>query len=56
MKVRGGKRAVDTRVTSERVIRFVEAGALDAGLFEAILRRHHLMDRWRKFQNTYLNS
>jgi hypothetical protein len=40
----------------ERVIRFVEAGALDAGLFEAILRRHHLMDQWRKFQDTYLNS
>ena len=40
----------------DRVIRFVEAGALDAELFEAILRRHDLMEKWQKFQQTYLES
>jgi hypothetical protein len=40
----------------DRVIRFVEAGVLDAELFEAILHRHDLMNRWLKFQDTYLNS
>ncbi len=40
----------------DRVIRFVEAGVLDAELFEGILQRHDLMDRWRKFQDTYLDS
>lgn len=38
----------------DRVMRFVEAGVLDAEVFEAILQRHHLMDKWRKFQETYL--
>lgn len=40
----------------DRVVRFVEAGALDAERFEAILQRHHLMDRWRKFQDTCFRS
>jgi hypothetical protein len=40
----------------DRLIRFVEAGVLDAELFEAILQRHDMMDRWRKFQDTYLDS
>jgi hypothetical protein len=40
----------------DRVIRFVETGVLDAAPFEAILQRHDLMDRWRKFQETYLDS
>lgn len=40
----------------DRVIRFVEAGALDAEVFEAILRRHDLMEKWRQFQQTYLDS
>jgi hypothetical protein len=39
----------------DRVIRFVEAGALDAERFEDILHRHDLMARWRKFQDTYLS-
>lgn len=39
----------------DRVIRFVEAGALDASVFEAILRRHNLMEKWQKFQQTYLD-
>jgi hypothetical protein len=40
----------------DRVIRFVEAGVLDAERFEPILQRHHLMDRWHKFQGTYFRS
>ncbi|MCB1228385.1 MAG: hypothetical protein KDK99_21440, partial [Verrucomicrobiales bacterium] len=40
----------------DRVIRFVETGVLDAERFEAILQRHDLMDRWCKFQDTYLDS
>ena len=39
----------------DRVMRFVEAEVLDAGMFEAILQRHALMDKWRKFQRDYLN-
>jgi len=38
----------------DRVIRFVEAGALDAEFFETILRRHDLWQKWQKFQQTYL--
>jgi hypothetical protein len=40
----------------DRMMRFVEAGALDAERFEAILQRHHLVDRWHKFQDTYFHS
>ena len=40
----------------DRVIRFVEAGVLDAERFESILQRHHLMDRWGKFEDTYFRS
>ena len=40
----------------DRVIRFVETGVLDAERFESILQRHQLMERWRKFQDTYLGS
>ena len=40
----------------DRVIRFVEAGVLDAEVFEAILRRHDLTEKWNKFQLTYLES
>lgn len=40
----------------DRVLRFVEAGVLDAALFEDILQRHVLMGRWSKFQETYLES
>jgi hypothetical protein len=38
----------------DRVSRFVEAGVLDAGEFEAILERHDLIGKWRKFQHDYL--
>ena len=37
----------------DRVIRFVEAGALDAEAFESILIRHSLMEKWQRFQQTY---
>jgi hypothetical protein len=40
----------------DRVIRFVEAGVLDSAVFEAILKRHHLMGRWQQFQKTHLES
>jgi hypothetical protein len=40
----------------DRVIRFVEAGVLDAEVFEAILGRHDLTEKWNKFQLTYLES
>lgn len=40
----------------DRVIRFAEAGVLDAEMFEAILQRHNLMEKWRQFQQSYLDS
>lgn len=40
----------------DRVIRFIEAAVLDAGLFDAILKRHDLMEKWNKFQQTYLDT
>ena len=33
--------------------RFIEQGALDAEKFEAILSRHGLLEKWRKFQKDY---
>jgi hypothetical protein len=33
---------------------FVEAAVLDAPVFEAILLRHDLIEKWQKFQQTYL--
>ena len=38
----------------DRVSRFIEQGALDAEKFEAILSRHGLLEKWRKFQQNYL--
>lgn len=40
----------------DRVIRFVEAEALDAAAFDAILQRHDLAAKWHKFQHDYLDS
>jgi hypothetical protein len=37
-----------------RAIRFVEAAVLDAEIFEPILLRHDLMEKWQKFHQTYL--
>ena len=38
----------------DRVSRFVEHGVLDAEKFESILRRHQLLEKWREFQQRYL--
>ena len=38
----------------DRMLRFVEAGVLDAEIFESILRRHNLLGKWAKFQHDHL--
>lgn len=40
----------------DRVMRFLEAEVLDAALFESILQRHQLLEKWQHFQKTYLPS
>lgn len=40
----------------DRLLRFVEAGVLDAAVFESILTRHDLMRAWRSFQNRYFDA
>jgi hypothetical protein len=40
----------------DRVSRFIEAGVLDAEKFEAILRRHSLLEKWRDFLEKYPQS
>ena len=37
----------------DRVSRFIEQSALDAEKFEAILNRHGLLEKWRKFRQDY---
>ena len=37
----------------DRISRFVEQEVLDAEKFEAILRRHGLLEKWRKFQHDH---
>ena len=37
----------------DRVSRFIEQGALDAGKFEDIIQRHGLVEKWRKFRQDY---
>jgi hypothetical protein len=39
-----------------RVLQFLEAGVLDAARFQAILTRHGLTDRWRKFERQFLRD
>ncbi len=39
-----------------RLLQFIEAGALDAGRFQAILARHGLVDAWRKFERQFLSD
>jgi len=39
-----------------RLLQFVEAGALDAARFQAILARHGLMEVWRKFESQFLSD
>jgi hypothetical protein len=37
-----------------RLLQFIEAGALDATRFQAIIARHGLIDRWRQFERQFL--
>jgi hypothetical protein len=39
-----------------RLLQFVEEGALDIGRFQAILRRHDLVDTWAKFERQFLSD
>jgi hypothetical protein len=39
-----------------RLLQFVEAGVLDPDRFEAILSRHGLMDRWKRFEEQFLRE
>ncbi len=39
-----------------RLLQFVEAGALAAARFEAILARHGLVEAWQKFERQFLND
>jgi hypothetical protein len=36
-----------------RISRFIELEALDAAKFEAILQRHDLVEKWRRYQEQY---
>lgn len=37
----------------DRLSRFLEQGALEADRFEEVVRRHGLLEKWRKFQQDY---
>jgi hypothetical protein len=37
-----------------RLLQFIEEGALDAGRFQDIVRRHGLLDAWAKFERQFL--
>jgi hypothetical protein len=39
-----------------RLLQFVEAGALDATRFQAILARHDLLEAWQKFERQFLRD
>ncbi len=39
-----------------RLLQFIEEGALDAARFQAILRRHELVDAWAKFERQFLSE
>ena len=39
-----------------RLLQFIEAGALDAVRFQAMLARHGLVDAWRKFGRQFLSD
>ncbi|OGG52213.1 MAG: hypothetical protein A3F84_03895 [Candidatus Handelsmanbacteria bacterium RIFCSPLOWO2_12_FULL_64_10] len=39
-----------------RLLQFVEAGALEVERFQAILKRHGLVDRWGEFELTFLKN
>lgn len=37
-----------------RLVKFIEDGVLDPAKFDAIVRRHRLLAKWRNFKNKYL--
>lgn len=39
-----------------RLLQFIEAGVLDAGMFQSIVTRHGLMERWRLFERQFLRD
>jgi hypothetical protein len=39
-----------------RLLQFIEAGALDAPRFQALLARHGLVDAWGKFERQFLSG
>jgi hypothetical protein len=39
-----------------RLLQFVEAGALDAGRFQAILEKHHLIGQWKEIERNILGN
>jgi hypothetical protein len=39
-----------------RLLQFIEAGALDAARFQAILARHGLLEGWQKFERQFLRD
>jgi hypothetical protein len=39
-----------------RLLQFIEAGALDATRFQAIIAQHGLVDRWQQFERQFLMS
>ncbi|OHE80300.1 MAG: hypothetical protein A3G75_12170 [Verrucomicrobia bacterium RIFCSPLOWO2_12_FULL_64_8] len=39
-----------------RLLQFMEAGVLDGRQFQAILKRHNLVDRWRRFEGQFLRD
>jgi hypothetical protein len=41
---------------SQRLLQFVETGALEPKRFQAILARHGLAGRWREFERTFLQN
>lgn len=39
-----------------RLLQFIEAGALDAARFQAIVERHELADAWQRFERQFLGD
>src|SRR4051812_13698998 len=39
-----------------RVLQFLEAGVLDYGRLDEILKRHGLFDKWQEFKRLFLNT
>ena len=39
-----------------RLLQFIEAGAIQAELFQSLLARYGLVDRWLEFERTFLRD